>query len=127
MQRKPERSGAFLEQRESDPHACGFLTFVHSRKRFREESNPGRWEVQQFLPRNCLSSCRSVTQSCPTLCDPMDCSTPGFPVLHPISQSFLKLTSIESVMPSNRLVLCHPLLLLPSIFPSIRVFYHLGN
>ena len=44
-----------------------------------------------------------------------------------ISQSFLKLTSIESVMPSNRLVLCHPLLLLPSIFPSIRVFYHLGN
>ena len=39
-----------------------------------------------------------------------------------ISQSLLKLISIESVMPSNRLVLCHPLLLLPSIFPSIRVF-----
>ena len=39
-----------------------------------------------------------------------------------ISQSFLKLMSIESVMPSNHLVLCHPLLLLPSIFPSIRVF-----
>ena len=38
------------------------------------------------------------------------------------SQSFLKLMSIESVMPSNRLILCHPLLLLPSIFPSIRVF-----
>ena len=40
-----------------------------------------------------------------------------------ISQSLLKLISVESVMPPNRLVLCHPLLLLPSIFPSIRVFY----
>ena len=39
-----------------------------------------------------------------------------------ISLSLLKLMSIESVMPSNRLILCHPLLLLPSIFPSIRVF-----
>ena len=38
------------------------------------------------------------------------------------SQSLLKLTSIESVMPSNHLILCHPLLLMPSIFPSIRVF-----
>ena len=38
------------------------------------------------------------------------------------SQNFLKLMSIESVMPSNHLILCHPLLLLPSIFPSIRVF-----
>ena len=57
---------------------------------------------------------------CPTLCDPMDCSTPGSPVL-PISQSLLKLMSIESVMPSNHLIL-FPLLLLPSIFPSIRVF-----
>ena len=40
----------------------------------------------------------------------------------PISQSLLKLMSIESVMPSNHLILCHPLLLLPSIFPSIRIF-----
>ena len=40
----------------------------------------------------------------------------------PISQSLLKLMSIESVMPPNHLILCHPLLLLPSIFPSIRVF-----
>ena len=44
----------------------------------------------------------------------------GFPVL-PISWSILKLMSIESVMPSNHLILCHPLLLLPSIFPTIRV------
>ena len=59
-----------------------------------------------------------VAQTCPTLCDPMDCSTPGFPVHH---WSLLKLMSIESVMPSNHLILCHPLLS-PSVFPSIRVF-----
>ena len=50
-----------------------------------------------------------------TLCNPMDCTMPGLPVHH-------QLVSIESVMPSNHLILCHPLLLLPSIFPSIRVF-----
>ena len=63
----------------------------------------------------------SVAQSCPTLCDPMDCSTPGFPVYHQL-RSLLKLVSVESVMPSNHLILCRPLLLSPSIFPSIRVF-----
>ena len=59
--------------------------------------------------------------SCPTLCNPMDCSTPVLPILHH-PQSLLKLMSIESMMPSNPLSLCPPLLLLPSIFPSIRVF-----
>ena len=63
----------------------------------------------------------SVTQSCPTVCDPMDCSTPGLPVLHQL-QSLIKLMSIKSVMPFNHLILCQPLLLLPSVFPSIRVF-----
>ena len=62
----------------------------------------------------------SVAQSCPTLCDPMDCSTPGFPI-HSQHPEFTQ-THVESVMPSNHLILCHPLLLLPSIFPSIRVF-----
>ena len=52
----------------------------------------------------------------------MDCSTPGLPVHHPNPQSLLKLMAIESVMPSNHLILCCLLLLLPSIFPSIRVF-----
>ena len=51
----------------------------------------------------------------------MNCSTPGLPV-HPNSRSSPKPKSIESVMPSNHLILCHPLLLLPSIFPRIRVF-----
>ena len=62
----------------------------------------------------------SVTQTCPTLCDPMDCSTPGL-LVHTNSQSLLRLMSIESVMLSNHLIFCHPLLLPPSIFPSIRV------
>ena len=53
--------------------------------------------------------------------NPMDCSTPGFPILT-TSQSLLRLRYIESVMPSNHLVLCCPLLLLPSFFPNIRVF-----
>ena len=64
---------------------------------------------------------RLVTQSCPTLHDPMDCSTPGLPV-HTNSRSLPRLMSIELVMPSNHLILCRPLLFLPSIFPSIRVF-----
>ena len=51
----------------------------------------------------------------------MNCSTPGFPVHHQLPE-LLKLMSIELVMPSNHLILCRPLLLLPSIFPSIRVF-----
>ena len=63
----------------------------------------------------------SVAQSCQALCDPMDCSTPGLPVHHQL-QSLLKLMSIESVMPSNHLILCFPLLLLLSIFPSSWVF-----
>src|SRR5574340_74651 len=63
----------------------------------------------------------SVTQSCPTLCDSMNRSMPGLPV-HTNSRSSLRLTSIESVMPSSHLILCRPLLLLPPIPPSIRVF-----
>ena len=55
------------------------------------------------------------------LCNPMECSTPGFPVLT-ISQSLLKLTSVELMMLSNHLIFCHSLLLLPSTFPSTRVF-----
>ena len=52
----------------------------------------------------------------------MDCSTPGFPILHYLPES-VQFINIESVIPSNHLILCHPLLLL-SIFPSIRVFFN---
>ena len=62
-----------------------------------------------------------VTQSCPPLCDPMTAARQAS-LSTTNSQSLLKLMFIESVMPSNHLILCHPLLLLPSIFPSIRVF-----
>ena len=61
----------------------------------------------------------SVDQSCPTLCDPMDYST-SLSITN--SWSLLKLMSIRSVMPSNHLILCCPLFLLPSVFPSIGVF-----
>ena len=70
------------------------------------------------LPYIC---CCSVAQLCPTLCDPMDCSTPSFPVHHQLPE--LAQTHVqELVMPSKHLILCHSLPLLPSIFPSIRVF-----
>ena len=55
------------------------------------------------------------------LCDFMDCSMLGFPIHHQL-WSMLKLMSIESVMLSNHLIFCHPLLLLPSVFPSLRIF-----
>ena len=70
---------------------------------------------------NCC--CCSVAKSCPTLCNPMDCSMPVF-LLFAISQSLLKFMSIESVIPSNHRILCCPLHFLPSIFPSIRIFYN---
>ena len=80
----------------------------------------------------------SVAQLCPTLCNPMKHSTPGLPVHHQFTEFTreldwvtelwqikyhpIQLMSIGSVMPSNHLILCWPLLLPPSIFPSIRVF-----
>ena len=64
---------------------------------------------------------RSGAQSCPTLCDPMNRSTPGLLSITN-SRNSLRLTSIESVMPSRHLILCCPLLLLPPIPPSIKVF-----
>ena len=65
--------------------------------------------------------CCSITQSCPTLCCPMDYSTTGFSVLH-CPLELLKLMFIELMMPSIHLILCCLFLFLPSIFPSIRDF-----
>ena len=65
--------------------------------------------------------CCEVTHLCLTLCDPMDCSMPGIPVLHSLTE-FAKTHAIELMMPSKHLILCHPFLLTPSISPSIRVF-----
>ena len=63
----------------------------------------------------------SVTQSCLTLCDPMNCSTPGLPVHHQLPE-FTQTHVHRVVMPSSHLILCRPLLLLPPIPPSITVF-----
>ena len=65
--------------------------------------------------------CCLFAKSCPTLCNAMDCSHQAS-LSFIIPQSLLKLMSIELVIISNHLISCHPLLLLPSIFPSIRVF-----
>ena len=63
----------------------------------------------------------SVTQSCPPLCDHMNCNMPGLPIHNQLLE-FTQLTSIKTVMPSSHLILGHPLFLLPSIPSSIRVF-----
>ena len=75
-------------------------------------------------PQNHMCNCigiSSVTQSCPTLCDPTDCSIPGFPVTHQLPE--LTQTHVhqvgDAIQPSHPL---SPLVLPPSIFPSIRVF-----
>ena len=72
----------------------------------------------------CSVQFTSVAQPCLTLCDPMNCSTPGLPVHHSVTNSWSlpELVPIELVMPSNHLILYRPLLLLPRIPPSVRVF-----
>ena len=87
------------------------ITFSHTCVRAHTHTHTHKHNIQ-FI---------SVTQSCPTLCDPINCSMPGLPVHHQLP-SPPRPMSMESMMPSNHLILCHPLLLLPSIFPSIRVF-----
>ena len=84
-----------------------------------EISFPFRVNTDTLLSGCCYCS---VAQSCPTPCDPMDCITPGAPSFT-ISQSLLKLMFIKSMMPSKHLILCSHLLL-PSIFPSIRIFFN---
>ena len=76
------------------------------------------WQIEKSY----LVCCHSfqVTKSCLTLCDPMACSQPSLSFI--VSRSLLKLMSIQSVMASNHLIICHPLLFLPSVFPSFRVF-----
>ena len=74
-------------------------------------------------PNNASVLFNSVAQSCPTLCDPMNCSTPGLLTISN-SRSSLRFRSIESVMPYRDLILFRPLLLLPPVPPSIQVFFN---
>ena len=94
-----------------------------------------KWKGQNFLSTFILtedvSLCEaaqlfsvqfnSITQSCPALWDAVDCSTPGLPVHHQLPE-FTQTRVHRVVTPSSHLILCCPLLLLPSIFPSIRIF-----
>ena len=87
---------------------------------------PGPWLLSKLnslhlADKDLYSQFSSVAQSCLTLCNPMNLSTQASLSITN-SRSPPKLMPIELVMPSNHLILCHPLLLLPSIFPSIRVF-----
>ena len=82
-------------------------------------------KLYAHFPHMCIflgEASYSVAKSCPALCNPMDCSTPGFPVLHHLpgfAQTHVHRVS-DAIQPSHPL--CHPLLLLPSIFPSMKVF-----
>ena len=69
----------------------------------------------------CLNSVQFSHSSCPTLCNSMDCRTPGFPVHPPTPRASSNSYPSNWMMPSNHLILCRPLLLPPSIYPSIRV------
>ena len=88
------------------------------------------WESSNETQRTCFwvifdllnYGCCSVAHSCPVLCDPPWTAAHRPFLSFTISWSLLKCMSIEPVMPSNHLILCHPLLLLPSIFPTTRVF-----
>ena len=110
--------------------SCQVRTF----ESYRIEITPDWWKVdpplwnqaerhselwKSFSP-SFYSSCCSVAKSSPTLCNPMNFNTPD-PLSSTVSQSLLKFMSIESVILSNHLILCCPLLL-PSVFPSIKAF-----
>ena len=79
------------------------------------------WTIERVANLWTNNSVSPVAHLCPTLCNPMNCSTPGLPVHHQLPE-FTQTHVIESVMPSSHLILCCPLFLLPPIPPSIRVF-----
>ena len=81
----------------------------------------GSWKLRISNINPCCCCCYSVAKWCLTLCNPMDCRH-VVPLSFTSSPSLLRFMSVESVMLSNNLILCHSRLLLPSTFPSIRVF-----
>ena len=99
------------------------LRLLHCRQILYVEP-PGKCKLHVYI---CLLHiykycCCSVAKLCLTLCNPVDCSTPGFTVHHQLPELVHGFMSIESVMPSNHLILCCPLLHLLSIFPNIGAF-----
>ena len=107
-----------------EPFSAGKMK-PHCTKHSKPVPALGSWDTlklwsltQTFQSELC---CWSVAQARSTLCDPMDAACHAS-LSCTLSWSLLKLMSIESMIPSNHLILCHLLLLLPSIFPSISVF-----
>ena len=111
----------FLHQLRSTMQQCGFI-------RDGGKIHPVifySWAFEAFNSSRNIERIKhfsSVAQSFPTFCNPMSAAHQASPSITN-SWSLLKLMSIELMMPSLHLILCHPLLLLPSIFPSIRVFF----
>ena len=116
-----EISPACLGKISERVHLCSPASSRGSADRHQVNLESQRQDTAQNRHSSWPEGCCLVTKSCSTLCDPMDCSMPGLPVLHHLPES-AQTMSIESVMPSNHLILCRPLFFLPSIFPSIRVF-----
>ena len=100
------------------------LNLIHQQK-FLCMSQAGTvLDCRKQVIKSFFCCCCPVAKSGPTLCNPMDCSTPGFSVLHCLPElAQTQLMSIELMMLSNHLILYHPLLLFPSNFPSFKVFF----
>ena len=122
------QTGFFLSLREHKPYSKRKLQAIKPKKKMGRGKESGRDKCPSWISHSsdcwiysyCFCYC-SVTKLCLTLCNPVDCSMPG-PLSSTISWSLLKFISTESVILSNHLILCQPLLLLPSILPSIRDF-----
>ena len=100
------------------PYKSSWMTYIYIYSSF------PRFPTPTFCAQSPDSPCcHSVPKSCSTLCNPMNCSTPGFPVLYCLLEfAQTHVYWVHDAKPSNHLIFHHPLLLLPSIFPSIRVF-----
>ena len=110
------------------PNNCPYIIYIILPGKFKLHVNPQLNNNSSLRPTKVSSTNSNLMtllavhslKLCVNLCDPMDYSMPSLSFT--ISQSLLKFMSIESVIQSNNLILCRPLLLLPSIIPSIRVF-----
>ena len=115
----PDVQAGFRKIRGTRDHIANIHWMTEKAREFQKLTTLKLWTV--WIITNCRKLFSSVAQLCLTLCDPMDRSMPSLPIHHQL----LELTQTHvhwAVMPSNHLILCRPLLLLPSIFPSIRVF-----
>ena len=109
-----QSQGSLYREMPEIPYTHGHPSIVRGGSWTNTETSPPHLKILLCVQFSSVQY-SSVTQLCPTLCNPMDCSTPCLPVHH-------QLLKLPKLIPSNHLILCRPLLLPPSIFPSIRVF-----